>query len=423
MSIGRGEFGAADDGPSYRALLRVPSLPRIIVGTQLARVAQTMVGITLVLFSLGTYASPELAAVVTFASMLPGLLVSPIAGALLDRHGRIRLIQADFLIALASFASIGVLGQAGLLPASLLVAITAVASLTNPLSTTGLRSILPLLVPDALLSRANAVDANGYVVATLLAPPIAAGLCAIVGASVTLIVISAIFGIAAAVLSGSFDPRAATQSAASLASDAWAGVKYTFGNQTLRGLGISLCLVNISTGVLIVIVPVLIVDQRGLGAAAVGAVLALGGITGFVAAAVVGRVDSHGREWAMVVWPMVGLAAAVALLLDNELTTIAVAVGAMGLLNGVLNVGIFTIRQRRTDAAWLGRAFAVSISFNMIGIPIGSLMTGLLVGSSPDLAIGIGAITCLAGALAAAVMVPQHDVAKVDLGRPEASSN
>src|SRR5262249_49421610 len=99
--------------PSYRALLSVPWLPRILTSLILARIAQSMVSIALVLFTLTEYQSPSLAGAVTLASILPGLLVSPIAGALLDRQGRMRLIVLDYTVAMASMALIAVLSVGG----------------------------------------------------------------------------------------------------------------------------------------------------------------------------------------------------------------------------------------------------------------------------------------------------------------------
>ncbi|MEO8230344.1 MAG: MFS transporter, partial [Chloroflexota bacterium] len=151
---------------SYRALLRIPTLPRILLAMQLARIAQAMVGVAIVLFTLQEYGSPQLAGVVTFASTFPGLLVSPIAGALLDRHGRTRLILLDYALELVALALIGGLALAGALPASLLILIAIGASFTAILSHTGLRSLFPILVPRHLWERVNAVDSNGYVVAT-----------------------------------------------------------------------------------------------------------------------------------------------------------------------------------------------------------------------------------------------------------------
>ena len=71
--------------PSYRALLAIPRLGRILLSMQISRIATSMLSIALVLFVLAEYDSPALAGLVTFASIFPGLLVAPIAGALLDR--------------------------------------------------------------------------------------------------------------------------------------------------------------------------------------------------------------------------------------------------------------------------------------------------------------------------------------------------
>ena len=159
---------------SYRALLRVPTLGRVLVSMQIARVAQTMLGVAMVLFTLDRYGSPAFAGLVTFALIFPGLLISPLAGALLDRHGRIRLVALDYVVALAALLLIGGLALLDLLPGPLLVLIAVVSSFTSILSHVGLRSLFPILVPEPLWERVNAVDSNGYVVATIIGPPLAA---------------------------------------------------------------------------------------------------------------------------------------------------------------------------------------------------------------------------------------------------------
>ena len=151
--------------PSYRALLAVPSLARVLLGMQIARIAQSMVAIVVILFALQRYNSPQLAGAVAFASIAPGMIVSPIAGALLDRHGRVRLIILDFLVAATSLLLVAGLSLAGQLPWGLLIAIVAVASLTGPLSSSGLRSLFPLMAPEPLWERVNALDSNGWVLA------------------------------------------------------------------------------------------------------------------------------------------------------------------------------------------------------------------------------------------------------------------
>jgi len=167
--------------PSYRALLAVPSLGRVLLGMQISRIAQSMVSIVVILFALQRYNSAPLAGTVAFFSIAPGMVISPIAGALLDRHGRVRLIILDYVVAATSLFLVASLSLAGALPAWLLVLIAAVASITGPLSSSGLRSLFPLLVPKPLWERVNAVDSNGWVLATVVGAPFGAVFAQLLG--------------------------------------------------------------------------------------------------------------------------------------------------------------------------------------------------------------------------------------------------
>jgi len=64
------------------------------------------------------------------------------------------------------------------------------------------------------------------------------------------------------------------------------------------------------------------------------------------------------------------------------------------------------MRQRRTDPAWFGRAFAISMSLNWMGSPIGSAVAGPLIGAGLGIALVAGAGAAFAAALAAALMIP-----------------
>ena len=191
--------------PSYRALFAVPSLGRVLLAMQIARIAQSMVSIVVILFALQRYNSPQLAGAVAFASIAPGMVISPIAGALLDRHGRVRLIILDFLVAATALLLVAGLSVSGNLPAALLIAITAVASITGPLSSSGLRSLFPLLVPEPLWERVNAVDSNGWVLATVIGAPFGAVFAQILGFEAALAIIAASYLAAAIVMIGAPD--------------------------------------------------------------------------------------------------------------------------------------------------------------------------------------------------------------------------
>jgi MFS family permease len=404
---------------SYRALLRVPTLGRVLISMQVARVAQSMVSVAVVLFTLDRYGSAAFAGLVTFASVFPGLLISPLAGALLDRHGRIRLVLLDYVVALLAMGLIGALALLDALPGPLLVVIAVVSSLTSILSHVGVRSLFPIIVPEHLWERVNAVDSNGYVVAIILGPPAAAALVAFFGGAVALVVIGVAFGVAALALIGVPDPPSPTSSKGNLLVDAWDGVVYTWRNPTLRGLGFAISAVNLTNGMTAIVLPLIILQRFGLDETVVGLVFAVSGISGMASAFLFGRMDTRGREWALLVWPTLALVPAMILLLlaagQGDLVPLGLALLAaesllLGLLAGPMDIALFTVRQRRTERAWMGRAFSVSMAFNFLGVPIGAALAGVLAEGSIELAIltlGVGG--ALVAAASAAFLVPRTD--------------
>jgi MFS family permease len=403
---------------SYRALLAVPGLGRILVAMQIARVAQTMVGVAIVLFALTQYGSPQLAGLVTFVSIAPGLLASPVAGALLDRHGRIRLVILDYLVTLVALSLVGILALTGNLPPPLLVLIVAVSSLTGILSVTGVRSIFPLIVPKHLWERVNAVDSNGYLLASILGPPIAASLVAFLGGPMAMIVIGASFGVAAVAMVGIEDPVNETATSGRLLRDALDGVRYVWRNATLRGLGFSISLLNIAGGMVTIVVPLLVLERFDLGAPVVGALFAVSGIAGVVSVFLWGRIDTRGREWQMLVWSMVALAptSLIVLLAAGAepiagLVLLGLALALSGLVNGPLDIALFTVRQRRTDPAWMGRAFAVSMAFNFAGFPIGAAIAGVIAEQSVEASVLVGVVACVVAAVMAGTIIPREHAA------------
>lgn len=392
---------------SYKTLLALPSVGRLLLGMQVARIGQAMMSVTFVLFTLDSYHSARLAGLVTFCAIFPGLMVSPIAGALLDRHGRTRLVLLDYLVALASLTLIGILALTNHLPASLLLSIATVASLTTPLSATGLRSLFPLIIPAHLWERVNALDSVGYVTATIIGPPLAALFVAIWGGAVAFITIGASFGLAAIILLRAPDPPSQMPLTNSLLAEAWQGLLYTWRNPTLRGLGFSISFANLINGTFTIVVPLLVLDRFHLQKPAVGLALAIQGLTAMISAVLTGRMDTRQREKAMLAVPTIltGIASA-ALLFRSNPAVLAFVMIAAGLLNGPLDIALFTLRQRRTDPAWTGRAFAVSMSFNYLGVPAGSAIAGLIAARSIEWAVAFGVLTSILAGIVALVMVP-----------------
>jgi MFS family permease len=394
----------------------------IVVSLFLSRTAQAMSGIALTLFTLAEFGSVTLAGIVAFASFAPSILVSPIAGALLDRHGRVRLIGLDFVVAMSAISAIGLLALAGLLTAELLVAIAVVTSLTSPLSMTGLRTLFPVLVPPHLWERANALDSTAFVTAAMIGPVVAAGAIAVLGPAPAMVALGIPYGLAVLALRGVRLPRSAPDAMGPILREAWRGLRYVWRNRTLRGLAISMSARTFAGGIVVIIIPVIVLRQLGGSELGVGIALACSGVAGLLSAMVMGRIDSRGRERRLMVLPLLATGPVLALLLlpvgwlgsPEPLAGFAIVCLAMillGLLDGPLDIGLFTMRQRRTPTAWIGRAFAISMSVNAVGYPVGSAVAGFISETSLSIAVILAAVSAPLAAVLVTRLVPRSDPA------------
>ena len=400
---------STDDALSYRRLFAIPGFPRLVASMMLARTAGQMVALVLVLLALQEYGSAELAGLVTFMAVAPGIVASPIAGALLDRHGRTRLVVLDYFIAAASLALIAGLAAGDALPVPVLLLIVTVSSLTQPLSNTGVRTLFPLIVPKPLWERANAIDSNGYVVASIVGPALAGGLVAGLGSPTALAVTAALFGIAGVVAIGLRDPATRTETGR-LLGDAWRGLVYVTRHPTLRALALSVSTANLGWGIFFLTLPVLVLQEFGGGPEFVGLLFAVLGISGSVSVLLMGRVSTLGRERQLLAASMLGHAAAFALiLLFPSPIVAAIAMIALGISSGPFDIVLFTLRQRRTDPAWLGRAFAVSMALNFAGFPIGSAIAGAIVPLSIAAALAAAILFQILGAVFSMVAIPAEE--------------
>jgi MFS family permease len=391
----------------YGELLHVPHFTRLAASTILVRTAAAMWQLALVLFVLTRFGSPGLAGLAVFLGIAPGILVSPLAGALLDRYGRVKLMAFDFGVSCAVLLAIVVLSLTGALSLWLLLALVVVASITNPLGAAGSRTLFPLVVPSELWDRANAVDAMGYTLTTIVGPPIAGAIVAFAGAEAAIGATAAVYLASAVALIG-IRIRSAPSQSAGVMNDARDGVMYVLRNRGLRGLALGISVGNLAQGILLVALPLLVFERIHGGASLVGILWGVVGAGGVVSGLIAGRLGSEGRERLFIIGGMLGVALGIGVLAFAA-SLVAVVAGALitGLFGGPMDIGLFSLRQRITDPAWYGRAFAVSMHLNYSGVPVGSAIAGLLLGLSITGALVTATVLALLGAAIVFALVPR----------------
>ena len=383
--------------------------PGLVLSQLLGRVAGQMLRVSLVLFVLSRYHSPQLAGAATFLLVFPGLLVAPVIGVLLDRHNRTRLITIDYLIGAAALLAIAGLSARHALAPSVLLAICGVASITGPLSWAGLRSLFPAVVPGHLWERANALDSSSDVLATVLGAPIGGLIVGLAGGEWALAVSGVLLALAGAAMLRVRDPAIKARGGP-LLNEAWSGLVYVLRSRSLVGLALTFITFGAGWGCLVIAIPVLVLGRLHQGPAAVGYIWGLVGAATLVSVLVVGRLKTLGRERRLMAVSVLGMAVAMALLpFATSIVAVALALAVAGLVETPFDIAFLTLRQRRTDPAKFGRTFAVSMALNQLGGPIGSAVAGPLIAFSLTGALWVAVALVAAAAIFPILVIPERD--------------
>ena len=120
-----------------------------------------------------------------------------------------------------------------------------------------------------------------------------------------------------------------------------------------------LSITNVCFGIILILVPILIVDEIAVDEGYVGVAFAIAGIVGAVSAAGFGRINTLGREHWLVAGGCAGMALTAVFLgsVDRAapaagLVAILVTMVVFGITNGIWDIGIFTLRSGGPSRRW-----------------------------------------------------------------------
>jgi MFS family permease len=150
-----------------------------------------MFSVGVVLLVLERTGSAALAGATVAAITFPSVVTGPLLGAWLDRtESRRRVMMLDQVLAGVTLIAIVVL--TGHAPNWVIPIVALCAGMTWPLSFGGFTSLIPVIVPDRLLPRANALEATSFNIAVIGGPALAGTISALAGPATSLLVEAAL---------------------------------------------------------------------------------------------------------------------------------------------------------------------------------------------------------------------------------------
>jgi MFS family permease len=385
------------------SIWRLPGYRWFYLAATLGRVADEMLAIAVVLLVLDRTSSPVLAGATVAAASLPSVLTGPVLGAWLDRTRHRRAALAANQVLLAS-ALVGMLLAAGRAPGWVVPALAVVGGIGAPMLTGGITSVIPLLVPAALLPRANALEAASFNSAAVLGPALAATAAARFGpaTAVALEAGIAVLSLAAIARMPRIDSRdSAGPPAGTLGGALRTGLGHLVRTPVLRGVTVTTSLAMGAQGLLPIALP-LLSERLGVGRGAAGylyAALETGGIVGALIAV---RVAASWPAERVVMGGTALIAAGTAGLALVPSFPVAVAVAAAtGLAAGPAFAALFAVRQRWSPAGLRGQVFTTGASLKIGAYAVGAALAGPAVtGVGPRGAITITAVVEVVAVLA-----------------------
>ena len=398
------------------------------------------IGTGLSSFALGLWVLQETGSTMQFAftflaTAIPGILVAPLAGAMIDRHDRRRIMMAcDLLSAVVTFALVGLLIAGQLQVWHVYVGVGA-TGLFDAFRSPAFSASVPQLVPRERLESANALVQTGNAVAAIIAPLLAGVMVSSMGFAAVLALDALTFVIGLGTLAIALIPpiaRVLSKTEAGALAEAIAGWRYVRARPGLVGLlviygsnyfAFAMACVLIAPLLLAFSTPTMLGIQYAIG----GVGLFLGGV------AMTTFGGPKKRSNGVLVFSALS---GIALALHGVWPSFALVTAAgfvLFMMMPVINASFMALWQTKVPPDLLGRCFAIQHVIFLLVTAVGYLLAGslsdrffepalstngalassvgALIGTGPGR--GIGLMFILLGAMMSAVALAATSIAAI----------
>jgi len=347
-------------------------------GQLVSIVGSSLTGFALSIWVYQQSGSVTLLALVMLAATVPGIIIAPFAGALVDRWDRrLTMMGGDGVAGLAT-GLVAVLLFMGDLHLAWVFVLVIVGSIGNSFQEPAWTASIPMLVPKQHLGRANGLAQTGQAVGNLVAPAIAGALLTLFGLKAVLLIdfTTFLFAVTTVALVRIPSPKR-TPSETSVRSEALDGWRYVRDRRGLLGLLFLMAALNFEFGFAnILFIPLFLSFTNELVFGSVMSIAGAGMLIGTVVMGTWGGPRQRVRGLALLL-SVAGLALCV-VGLRAAVVPAAAGMFALMLLIPIVNGTSTTLWQMKVDLDMQGRVFALRRMMAMIATPVSYLLAGPL---------------------------------------------
>lgn len=316
----------------------------------------------------------------------PVIVGGLVAGTLLDRFDRRKVMLADNLVRGLAVALVPALHWLGLLQLWHVYAVAAIYGSLMMVSLAGGPALVPSLVRKEQLATANALEMLTFTLGGVVGPVLAGLLVSSIGAPNVLVLDALSYGVFALALwrirftAGEGEaPAAASAEGDRPNQTLWGVVRFAAGDRVLLSTTLMFAAFNLGQGFLFVWLPVLSGNMSGGGPELYGMLLGAWAVGEVIGSLLVGSVTLKVSLGTLICGSqfLSGLSLGL-LVVDQTLWFSVPALAMLGLFSAPLTIWAQTLRMQVIPPDMRGRTFALLRTMMQSTPPIGGAIAGLL---------------------------------------------
>ena len=352
------------------------------VSQTVARFGGAFSNFALVWWVTKTFGSATALATGTLLSMLPGIVLGPFIGAIVDRNNRKVFIIASNLIFASSALILYALSHYNMLQLWHLYATMFVNSLAGQFHFMAISAVTPLMVPESQLQRVSGFNQLREGAVSIVAPPFGALLLEFIHLDGILFLEMCLGVIAAVMMLGVVVPALVAPPAESRPSmwhDTKAGILYVASWPGLMAILVIAMLLNLFLTPAFTLLPLLVKNHFNGGAIQLAWFEMAVGIGMIVGSVVLGVWGGFKRRMTTMALGLVGMALAVTVLAwisGSGLWWAIAAMALIGLTQPLTNGPLFAILQATVPVDMQGRVMGLMGSMSGLVAPVGLALAG-----------------------------------------------